>query len=452
MVEEGGSGNDSLSRIRINILCPLSTDSLRARVIKGYKNSPLENLIKEMKRHEEPTKRYTVEKRLLYYRMDEYGSWRLCLSDIPYRKIVIHDNHDLAITEHSRYIKTYSRIARTYYWPNMGKDIRKHVQECDAFQRTKSSNHPSVRRLHPLPIPGRPWESIGMDFLGIIPKSTSEKDMILIVIDRLTKMARFIPTHSSGSSKKTTDFFLREVFRHHGLPSNIVSDRDPRFTAKFWEALQKALGVRLLMSTAEHPQTDEQAEVTVKIIQKLLKSFVFQGQDWEELLPSLEFAYNDTIQSSTGQTPFYLNYGHRPTGATRHEPGDNPHAEDQVRYLLRLQEAARDAINDAQQVQRRNANRNRTAAALIKEGDWVLLKRKESEKRKLTPIADGPFQITKVGTNTVTLRFPPKSRAHSTVNISRVQLYFGPRPQVGFLGGAIFPLLSSRFSLGDIQV
>ena len=108
---------------------------------------------------------------------------------------------------------------------------------------------------------------------------------------------------------------------------------------------------------------------------------------------------------------------------------DNPHAEDKVRYLLRLQKAARDAINDAQQVQRRNADRRRMDAALIKEGDWVLLRRKESEKRKLAPIVDGPFQVTKVDTNAVTLRFPSKSRAHSTVNIFRVQLYFGPRPQ-----------------------
>src|SRR5438477_9630348 len=254
--------------------------------------------------------------------------------------------------------------------------------------------------------------------------------MMLIVIDRWTKMTRFIPTDSSVTSKETADLFLREVFRHHGLPSNIVSDRDPRFIAKFWEALQKALGVQLLMSTAAHPLTDGQSEAAVKVIQKLLKPFVFQEQDWEELLPSLEFAYNDTVQASTGQTPFYLNYGHHPTGVTRHEPVDNPHAEDQVQYLLRLQEAARDAINDAQQVQRRNADKKRIAAILIKEGDWVLLKRKESQKRKLAPLADGPFQVSKVGTNTVTLRFPSNSRAHPTVNISRVQPYFGPRPQL----------------------
>src|SRR5437667_8583347 len=125
--------------------------------------------------------------------------------------------------------------------------------------------------------------------------------------------------NSTTTSKNIAELFLQEVFRHHGLPLSIVSDRDPRFTAKFWQALQKALGVKLLMSTAGHPQTDGQAEATVKTIQKMLRPFVFQGQDWKELLPTLEFAYNDTIQSSTGQTPFYLNYGYHPTGVTRHE-------------------------------------------------------------------------------------------------------------------------------------
>ena len=226
-----------LSWIRINLLCSLSTRSLRTQIIKGYKNSPLGKLIKEMKRREESMKWYMIEKGLLYYRMDEFGSWRLCFSDIPYRKIVIHDNHDLIIAGYLGYIKTYSRIARNYYWPNMDKDIWKHVQECDVCQRMKPSNHPFAGRLYPLSIPEWSWESIDMDNLGSIPKSAFGKDMILIVIDRLTKMARFIPTYNSVINKGITNLFLREVFRHHGLSSNIVSDRDPHFTTKFWEVL-----------------------------------------------------------------------------------------------------------------------------------------------------------------------------------------------------------------------
>jgi hypothetical protein len=148
------------------------------------------------------------------------------------------------------------------------------------------------------------------------------------------------------------------------------------------------------------------------------------------LLPTLEFAYNDTKQSTIRETPFYLNYGYHPTGPTRHEPVSNPHAEDHIQYLLRLQEAAKDAINDAQQVQQKYANRHRSEPATIKENDWVLLRRKAGEKRKLAPIADGPFKVTKVGTNAVTLQLPKNSKAHPTVNISRVQLYFGPRPEI----------------------
>jgi hypothetical protein len=110
--------------------------------------------------------------------------------------------------------------------------------------------------LYPLPIPSRPWESIGMDFLGSLPKSKTDNDMILIIIDHLTKMAHFVPTQSTVTSKETANLFLQHIFRQHGLPNNIISDRDPRFTAKFWQALQEALGIQLLISTVDHPQTD----------------------------------------------------------------------------------------------------------------------------------------------------------------------------------------------------
>src|SRR5204862_7061937 len=96
---------DALSRVQINLLCPLPTRSIRTQVINGYKNSPLRNLIKEVESREEPTNQYTIEDNLLYYRTDEFGPWRLCLPDIPYRKTVIHNNHDLVIAGHPGYTK-----------------------------------------------------------------------------------------------------------------------------------------------------------------------------------------------------------------------------------------------------------------------------------------------------------------------------------------------------------
>ena len=158
-----------------------------------------------------------------------------------------------------------------------------------------------------MPIPSRPWQFIGMDFLMPIPKSKNEHNAILVIVDRLIKMAHFISTTDKVTAKETAELFLQNVFRYHGLPDDIVSDCDPRFTSYFWKSLHKILGIKLLLFTAEHPQTDGQSEATVKIVQKLIRPFAFQEQDWETLLPSLEFAYNDIQQFMTGQTPFYLN-------------------------------------------------------------------------------------------------------------------------------------------------
>ena len=124
------------------MLCPLPTNELRQQVIEGYKDSSLGNLIKVMEEEKETTDKYTIDDGLLYYRTDEYSPWRLCLSDIPFRQTMIHDNHDLAIAGHPGYAKTYSKIARTYYWPNISSDVRKHVQQYDACQRTKAINQP----------------------------------------------------------------------------------------------------------------------------------------------------------------------------------------------------------------------------------------------------------------------------------------------------------------------
>lgn len=418
---------DALSRIQINVICPIPQPSKQNSIRRAYKRDPLGKIINTIQGGGK-SERFKLTNGLLYYQCDEYAPWRLCIPKGEVREAILHDNHNAEIAGHPGISKTYSNIARAYYWPGMGKNIKQHVQHCDACQRTKKSHLPDAGVLRPLPIPYKPWSSISMDLLGPIPESKDGHEMILVVVDRLTKMAHFIPTIRRYTSKIIANLFVTYIFRYHGLPDSIISDRDPKFTAHFWKALQKELGVRLLMSTAEHPQTDGQAESTVKIIQKMLRPFTIQGADWEELLPLLEFAYNNTVQSSTKQTPFYLNYGQHPVGPSRADNSNVPTAENYVDYLLRLQEAARDAIQDAQLLQEQYANRRRTIAPRLKAGDWVLLKRKKNDVEKLGVIADGPFRILEVKQNSVKLEFPPNSRAHPTVNISRVQYYFGEPP------------------------
>ena len=143
---------DAFSRIHISALSSLSSNNIRKSFIIGYRKDSFRSLIKEVEEKKGIFTRYMVENKLLYYRTDEYEPWRLCIPNISYRNMVIHENHDLSIAGHPGFVQTYSKIARSYYWPGMSKDIRKHVKECDACQRTKVSNQSPVGELHPLPI------------------------------------------------------------------------------------------------------------------------------------------------------------------------------------------------------------------------------------------------------------------------------------------------------------
>jgi Integrase zinc binding domain len=172
---------DTLSRIKISTLMALPNTEIQQEIIQGYKDDPLGNLITAVEEREEPTNRFKIKDQMLYSRTDKLSHWRLCLPDTRYRSTVIYDNHDLAIAGHGRFMKTFLKIARSYYWLRMAIAIKKHIQECDACQRTKASTKPLAGLLHPLPIPEQPWNSIGMDFLGPLPKSKTGNDMILIV-------------------------------------------------------------------------------------------------------------------------------------------------------------------------------------------------------------------------------------------------------------------------------
>jgi hypothetical protein len=274
----------------------------------------------------------------------------------------MHDNHDAKVAGHPGIIKTYSNVARAYYWPGMAKDIRKHVQGCDPCQQTKKSTQLPPGELQPIPILVAPWVSIGMDFLGPLPTSKNGNEIILIVVDRLTKMAHFILTIKKFTSQIVAELFIKHVLRLHGLPESIVSNRDSKFTSHFWKALHKELGVKMLMSTTEHPQTDGQSEAMVKVIQKMLPAFTICGDDWEELLPTLEFAYNDTLRSTMQQTPFFPNNGRNPVGARRADTSNVPNAKYFVDFLLQLQQVACDAIQHAQLIQALHADSHQILA------------------------------------------------------------------------------------------
>ena len=142
----------------------------------------------------------------------------------------------------------------------MNNDVRQYVKSCDSCQRIKASQQVPGGLLQPLPIPARPWEQVSMDFIVQLPKTKAGFDAIVVFVDTFSKMTHFAPTKTTASAPDTARLFFDHIFRLHGLPKSIVSDRDAKFTSKFWKSLFQTLGTKLAMSTAFHPQTDGQTE------------------------------------------------------------------------------------------------------------------------------------------------------------------------------------------------
>src|ERR1051325_4161804 len=195
----------------------------------------------------------------------------------------------------------------------MFKDVKKCINSCDSCQRNKSNNQQTAGLLQTLPTPTTRWQQITMDFIVQLPKTPRGYDAITVFVDRLSKRAHFIPCTTDITAPGVAKLFFENIFRLHGLPKTIISDRDPKFTSKFWTALFKLLETKLAMSTAFHPQTDGQTERMNRTLEEMLRAYTTYHQNqWDECLSATEFAYNNSKQTSTGQTPFELDNGQHP--------------------------------------------------------------------------------------------------------------------------------------------
>jgi len=215
--------------------------------------------------------------------------------------------------------KTTELIRRNFWWPKMNERIIDFVRSCPECQKNKSSHHAPYGLSSPLELPYAPWQSIAMDFITELPLSEG-CDQLWVIIDRFTKMAHFLPLKEKTAAD-LAKIFAREIWRHHGMPTDIVSDQDSRFTSEVWKEFLGLLKIRPRMSTAFHPQTDGQTERLNQTIEAYHRAFVTQEQnDWVALLPMAEFAYNNSVTIGNGMSPFYANYGRYP--ATIDPPDD----------------------------------------------------------------------------------------------------------------------------------
>jgi hypothetical protein len=168
-------------------------------------------------------------------------------------------------------------------------------------------------KLHPLPIPTKPWDSIGMDFVGPFPESRGH-NYLWVIICRMTSTVHLVTVTINVTATELSWKYLCEIVSLHGLPSSIVSDRDSKFTLRWWKELQWILGTKLLMLTSFHPQTDGQSESAIRNVTQILRTVVHPDQmDWVEKIDMVEFAINSSISESTGYAPFKLSRGYMPS-------------------------------------------------------------------------------------------------------------------------------------------
>jgi len=250
---------------------------------------------------------FSIKKDLLLYK----NRWDIP-TDEGLRRTIMEAEHDSKIAAHFGTYKTIGRVTANFYWPKMDENITKYVRSCDVCQRNKVIRHKNYGLLEPLEVPMRPWTAISIDFIVGLPKSNGYTK-IWVIVDRFSKIAHFIPLRTEEHIKKLALTFVKEIWRLHGLPESIVSDRDTRFMSKFWTSLMQLLQVKLNLSTAFHPESDGQTERVNQTLEQYLRSYCsYQQDDWVWLLPCAEHAYNTSMSESTKASPFEINYGFSP--------------------------------------------------------------------------------------------------------------------------------------------
>ncbi len=265
----------------------------------------------------EQHKNYALEDSLIYLKQN--GSRVLCIPDIfvqarRLREILISHAH--SILAHLGARKTSLYLRDQVWWPKILDDVKAFCESCQLCQQGKARNHKPYGLLTPLPVLSRPWETIGIDFVGPLPESSNRHgafDMICVIIDHLTAMVHLTPSKQTYRAQDIAEIIFDHVYKLHGLPSAIVSDRDSLFTSLFWARLHKLISTKLKMSTSYHPQTDGATERANRTMTQMLRMCVDSSQrDWVVKLPAIEFAINSARSETTGYAPFVLNNGYLP--------------------------------------------------------------------------------------------------------------------------------------------
>uniref|UniRef100_A0A3B3IH34 Gypsy retrotransposon integrase-like protein 1 n=1 Tax=Oryzias latipes TaxID=8090 RepID=A0A3B3IH34_ORYLA len=351
----------------------------------------------------------------------------LCLFPNSLRSEVLSWGHASKISSHGGVQRTLNLIKRRFFWPSMEKDVQEFVAACSTCAHSKSVNSLPAGLLHPLLTPSHPWSHIALDFITGLPPSQGNT-VILTVIDRFTKMAHFRPVARLPSATETAQVLVNQVFRDHGIPSDIVSDRGPQFISQVWKAFCSALGATVSLTSGYHPQSNGQAERANQELEAALRCLAAQNdKNWSQYFVWIEYAHNTHVSSATGVSPFESALGYSlPLFPSQELDLAVPSVQEHLQRCQRVWRQTTEALLRTKESNCRIANRHRVVGPAYQPGQRVWLSARNipihAHSRKLAPRFIRPYTIEKIINNTcVRLRLPRALRVHPSFHISQIK-------------------------------
>lgn len=339
--------------------------------------------------------------------------------------------HSSGVGGHSGIAATYHKIRSLFAWPHMKQDIKNYIEQCSICQQAKSEHVGTPGLLQPLPIPDKPWEIISLDFVEGLPKS-NRYDTILVIVDKFTKYGHFIPLAHPYTALSVAQLFVDHIYKLHGLPKIIISDRDKVFTSALWQQLFKLTDITLNMSSSYHPQTDGQTERLNQCMETYLRCMTHAcPSKWSKWLALAEYWYNTTLHSALGRSPFEVLYGYKPKhfGLQVGVSTSLPDLETWLKEKDDMNKLIQQHLLRAQQRMKSQADKHRVEHT-FEVGDKVYLKLQpyvqtsiaRRSNQKLSFKFFGPYEIIqKVGAVAYKLQLPLDSHIHPVVHVSMLK-------------------------------